>query len=90
MHHRITSNEKKPAPPSGEHWYATYRKAEKRFAAEEEATGKTEGSTEIDRLRGQLSHLDPKKDAAAYRETHEQLTRAYADTYPGVEEDNAR
>lgn len=91
MHHPITPPRAEPPQKpieSSEHWYARYRKAEQRLAAEETASGKTEGSTEIDRLRSQLLRLDPKDEQ--YKDVAQQLTRAYAKAYPGVEENNAR
>ncbi len=90
MHHPITPSKPpmKGTPVEGnEHWYAKYRKAEQRFAAEEAASGKTEGSSEIERLRSQLSRLKPRDPQ--YQEVAQQLTRAYAEAYPGFEEDPA-
>lgn len=74
---------------SNEHWYAKYRKAEQRAAAEEAASGKTletHGSTEIERLRSQLSRMKPKD--FGYDDVAKQLSQAYADAFPGMEEDD--
>jgi hypothetical protein len=56
--------------------------------AEQTAERGREGSTEIDRLRDMLSRRTPKD--VDYKDISQQLARAYADAYPGSEEDNAR
>jgi hypothetical protein len=74
---------------SDEHWYARYRKHEQKLAAEEAASGKTletHGSTEIERLRDMLARRTPKD--VDYKDISQQLARAYADAYPGMEEDD--
>jgi hypothetical protein len=75
-------------PSKSTHWYARYRKQEQTLAAEETASGKTEGSTEIDRLRDMLSRRTPKD--VDYQDISQQLAAAYAEAYPGSAEDNAR
>ena len=78
------------AGTSDQHWYAKYRKSEQRLAAEEAASGKTlesHGSTEIERLRSMLARRTPKDHD--YQDISPQLARAYADAFPGFEEDPA-
>lgn len=55
--------------------------------AERTAERGKEGSTEIDRLRSMLSRRTTKD--VDYKDISAQLARAYADAFPGVEEDPA-
>jgi hypothetical protein len=84
-----------PAPPVEEPtptWHRFLSKEARERLAADDITERTaesgkEGSTEIDRLRDMLSRRTPKD--IDYKDISQQLARAYADAFPGVEEDPA-
>jgi hypothetical protein len=67
------------------------KEARERLAADDivERTSERgrEGSSEIDRLRSMLARRTPKD--VDYQDVAQQLSRAYAAAFPGVEEDPA-
>ena len=102
MHHPILprkpgSTAPLPSRPSTEEPTPTWhrflsKEARERLAADDIAErtaerGK-EGSTEIDRLRDMLARRTPKD--RDYQDIAQQLAAAYAEAYPGSEEDNAK
>jgi hypothetical protein len=84
-----------PDPPTEEPtptWHRFLSKeARQRLAAddvaEQTAERGREGSSEIDRLRSMLARRTPKD--VDYQNISQQLSQAYADAFPGEEEDPA-
>jgi hypothetical protein len=104
MHHPILTRKpgskaplpsRPPAPPADEPtptWHRFLSKEARERLAADDIAGHAyergrEGSSEIDRLRDMLSRRTPKD--VDYQNISQQLAAAYAEAYPGSEEDNA-